>query len=163
MAELIFRDGDATLPIKDDGIIIHVCNDVGKWGKGFVLALSKRSKAPEKAYREWASGTATAIGKPFELGQVQRVRFYEDEMMPDNIVMNMVAQRDIYPIDGIPPLRYDALEECLKTVYAQAEDENRTVHLPRIGCGLAGGDWDEVEKILRKTMTVDTYVYDYDE
>ena len=34
--------GDATAP-KMDGtkIICHVCNVIGGWGKGFVLALSK--------------------------------------------------------------------------------------------------------------------------
>jgi len=38
-----YRHGDATAP-KADGpvVIVHVCNDVGKWGKGFVLAVSKR-------------------------------------------------------------------------------------------------------------------------
>jgi len=44
--------GDATTP-QGDGhkIIVHVCNDLGKWGKGFVLAISKRWKEPEATYR----------------------------------------------------------------------------------------------------------------
>jgi hypothetical protein len=49
--------GDATKPegagVK---IIAHVCNDIGAWGRGFVLALSKLSPAPERAFREWYAG-----------------------------------------------------------------------------------------------------------
>jgi len=39
--------GDATAP-KADGpkIIVHVCNDVGAWGRGFVVALSRRWPEP---------------------------------------------------------------------------------------------------------------------
>ncbi|HJK89231.1 MAG TPA: hypothetical protein RMH85_21120 [Polyangiaceae bacterium LLY-WYZ-15_(1-7)] len=46
--------GDATRPGGDGPkIIVHVCNDVGGWGRGFVTALSKRWAAPEEAYRAW--------------------------------------------------------------------------------------------------------------
>ena len=38
-----FITGDATAPIgKGNRIIAHVCNDIGAWGAGFVLAISKR-------------------------------------------------------------------------------------------------------------------------
>jgi O-acetyl-ADP-ribose deacetylase (regulator of RNase III) len=46
--------GDATSP-QDKGrkVIAHVCNDLGGWGKGFVLAVSRRWPEPERDYREW--------------------------------------------------------------------------------------------------------------
>jgi hypothetical protein len=28
-------------------LICHICNDLGGWGKGFVLALSRRWEGPE--------------------------------------------------------------------------------------------------------------------
>jgi hypothetical protein len=35
--------GDATAPfIKGPKIIAHVCNDVGKWGLGFVMSVSAK-------------------------------------------------------------------------------------------------------------------------
>jgi len=48
-----YVQGDATQP-QGDGpqIIAYVCNDIGRWGKGFVLALSKRWKEPEHAYKQ---------------------------------------------------------------------------------------------------------------
>ena len=44
-----YLKADATAPQTEGNIIItHICNDIGAWGKGFVLALSKRWKTPEK-------------------------------------------------------------------------------------------------------------------
>jgi O-acetyl-ADP-ribose deacetylase (regulator of RNase III) len=83
----------------------------------------------------------------------------------DIIVANMVAQHGTGIKKGVIPLRYTALRECLTDLYGSASlmTGAYTVHMPRIGCGLAGGDWDEVERILTDVITVDTYVYDYEE
>lgn len=49
---ITYLKGDATNPKGNDPrIIVHICNDIGKWGKGFVLAISKRWKSPEAVYR----------------------------------------------------------------------------------------------------------------
>src|ERR1700722_6016752 len=46
--------GDATSPqARGVKIIAHICNDLGNWGKGFVLAISARWPEPEKAYQQW--------------------------------------------------------------------------------------------------------------
>ena len=47
-----YRTGDATQPETDGpAIIVHCCNDNGGWGRGFVVAISKRWREPETAYR----------------------------------------------------------------------------------------------------------------
>lgn len=47
--EIKYLKGDATQPlVSGNKIIVHVCNDIGAWGKGFVLAISKRWAQPEK-------------------------------------------------------------------------------------------------------------------
>ncbi len=57
MTAIEYVSGDATRPVGDGcKVIVHICNDRGGWGKGFVLALSKRWKQPEAAYRNWYSG-----------------------------------------------------------------------------------------------------------
>src|SRR4029077_8760714 len=33
-----------------------VCNDAGGWGKGFVIAVSRRWPEPERRYRAWHRG-----------------------------------------------------------------------------------------------------------
>ena len=43
--------GDATAPQGEGNkIICHICNDVGGWGAGFVMALSKKWKQPVEEY-----------------------------------------------------------------------------------------------------------------
>jgi len=38
-----------------------------------------------------------------------------------------------------------------------------SVHLPRIGCGLAGGEWSKIEPLLEKHICVkDVAVFVYD-
>src|SRR5262245_49475582 len=81
-----YRVGDATRPEGSGArVIAHVCNDVGAWGAGFVLAVSRRWKAPEEAYRR-----AFKEGGGLALGAVQFV-----PVEPDLTVANMVAQKGI--------------------------------------------------------------------
>jgi len=84
-------------------------------------------------------------------------------------VMNMIAQTG-YGFkktqhkgadDSGPPIRYDALRECLRKVAKAARITRASIHMPRIGCSLAGGSWMEVSKIIEETMPdLDVYVYD---
>ena len=47
MKMINYLKGDATNPeISGNKIIAHICNDVGGWGKGFVVAVSKGGKNP---------------------------------------------------------------------------------------------------------------------
>jgi hypothetical protein len=47
MNKINYLKGDATFPeAKGTKIICHICNDLGAWGKGFVLAISKRWSEP---------------------------------------------------------------------------------------------------------------------
>jgi O-acetyl-ADP-ribose deacetylase (regulator of RNase III) len=146
-----YINGDATQP-RGDGkkIICHICNDKGRWGAGFVLALSKRWSEPEESYR------STNV-RDLHLGNVQIV-----EVAPDILVANMVAQHDTMPgPNGEAPIRYGALRACLSAVNDLAYNIGATLHMPRIGCGLAGGKWEDVEKIIKEVQSVNVYVYDF--
>jgi O-acetyl-ADP-ribose deacetylase (regulator of RNase III) len=69
---IVYVRGDATTPVgKGPKVIAHVCNDRGGWGKGFVLALSRRWPEPEAAYRRWYREHAR---NDFALGAVQLVQ-----------------------------------------------------------------------------------------
>jgi O-acetyl-ADP-ribose deacetylase (regulator of RNase III) len=150
--------GDATCPQgKGIKIICHICNDLGGWGKGFVLAVSKRWKEPEARYREWH-----AAGKKggFELGEVQFV-----QVQPHIWVANMIGQHGMKHGSQGPPVRYEAIDACLEHVSTKAKELDASVHMPRIGCGLAGGKWPEVERIIEQRLikeSVPVTVYDFD-
>jgi O-acetyl-ADP-ribose deacetylase (regulator of RNase III) len=151
-----FIEGDATDPVGDgQKMIVHICNDIGKWGKGFVLAVSRRWKEPEQVYRESFRTSSHPA-----LGDVQFVR------VSDSItVANIIGQHGIGTAsDGTPPVRYEAIRAGLQKVAAQARAESASVHMPRIGCGLAGGEWSRVESIIAETLvknSVAVTVYDY--
>jgi O-acetyl-ADP-ribose deacetylase (regulator of RNase III) len=147
-AEIHYITGDATNPQgTGNKIIVHICNDIGAWGAGFVLAVSKKWRAPEIAYR---------AEKKHTLGTVQLVRVSDDI-----IVANMVAQHGVgIGADGKPPIRYEAVRACLNQVNDSAYHTGSTIHMPRIGCGLAGGDWSKIEEIIKDVASVPVYVYD---
>ena len=162
--------GDATNPIETGGprFILHVCNSVGGWGRGFVLALSKRWPEPEREYRKWYREGRTLLAGEFELGAVQIVPVQGD---PPLSVVNMVAQEGYgkgnrgrhqgSEPNTRPPIRYYALEKCLRQIGAMAQGTSLTMHMPRIGCGLAGGTWDEVEPLIETAFpNHKVYVYD---
>jgi O-acetyl-ADP-ribose deacetylase (regulator of RNase III) len=148
--------GDATNPHGlGNKLIIHICNDIGAWGKGFVLAISKKWKEPERKYREWYKSQTD-----FELGKVQFVR-----VEPDVFVANMIGQHNIRKANGLAPIRYDSVEECLNKVADFAVENQTFIHMPRIGCGLAGGNWIEIEKIINRTLIdkdIKVTVYDFE-
>jgi O-acetyl-ADP-ribose deacetylase (regulator of RNase III) len=156
---ITYLKGDATLPTGDGKkLIIHVCNNAGAWGAGFVMAISARfGDGPKKEYHaawgKWASSTR------LELGNIQQVNVSGDK--EDTYVINMIAQV-YYDDSGIPPIRYNALEECLRKVNDIAVAGKFSVHGPRFGCGLAGGSWSEIEKLINKCLpNVPVYIYDY--
>lgn len=154
--EIEYTNGDATSPKSErPKIMVHICNDVGGWGKGFVVAISAKWKAPETKYREWYYTKDN-----FELGGVQFVQVEEDTW-----VANMIAQHKLNKDEeGNPPIRYDAVEMGLKKVAAFAIKMNASIHMPRIGCGLAGGKWEMIEPIILRQLSeknIAVTVYDF--
>jgi O-acetyl-ADP-ribose deacetylase (regulator of RNase III) len=150
--------GDATKPVGDGPkIIAHICNDSGGWGAGFVKAVSRRWPEPEYSYRRWHRGVMNDGGYFLPLGHVQMVRV-SDELE----VANMVAQHGMVSPINPHPISYAALGHCLTKV-ASIAAYGSSVHMPRIGTGLAQGDWEVIESIINRTLTlrdVDVTVYD---
>jgi O-acetyl-ADP-ribose deacetylase (regulator of RNase III) len=153
-----YTSGDATRPQSEGPkVIVHCCNDLGRWGKGFVLAVSKRWKEPEAQYRAWH---VDPTDSPFELGQVQFV-----EVEPELWVANLIGQHGIQRKGGKPPICYEAIEKGLKRVADFASKHDASTHMPRIGCGLAGAKWDKIEPIMERTLLaagLDVTVYNFE-
>lgn len=150
--------GDATAPqAQGQGarIIAHVTNNLGAWGAGFVMALSSRWTAPEVAYKAF----------PQKLGGVQLVQVGPPFPAEGDLwVANMCAQEG-FPSRGRPcALSYAALEECLEELAFEARAQfspAASIHMPRIGCGIAGGDWGKVSALIEdKLVGLDVTIYD---
>jgi O-acetyl-ADP-ribose deacetylase (regulator of RNase III) len=161
---LSYVTGDATEPQgQGNHLIVHCVNNIGVWGAGFVLALSAKWKAPEAEYRAWFqlekrdAGYCDRFGLP--LGEVQCV-----QVTPEITVLNLVGQQGTCRNRwGRPPIRYDAIDQGLEKVMDHSARWDAQVHMPRMGCGLAGGDWRVIEALIKKNLTdngVRVTVYD---
>jgi len=152
--EIEYKKGDATCPsVKGTKLLAHVVNDSGKWGKGYVMALSKRWPETRQAYLDWYKSR-----KQFKLGSVA---FQLINALPvQHVVTHMIAQRGVIGKSNQVPLRYDALEKCLKEVAAWVDKYSTlphwlqpfSVHMPKIGTGLGGGKWEKIEPIIRAQL-----------
>lgn len=154
MAEITYIEGDATTPRGNDNkVIAHICNDSGKWGKGFVVALSRRWREPEEKYRAWYKDRGH-LSSGWKLGAVRFVEIggqatlFEGKLW----VANMIAQHGIKSWDNQIPIRYGALSLALQAVAEFAKKNDASVHTPRLGAGLAGGDWKIIERLITEAL-----------
>ena len=145
---LKFHKGDALYPIGTGRkLIVHICNDVGAWGGGFTKPLTRRWLKPKLAYKNL---------RPKRLGSVQFV-----EVESQITVANVIGQ--VFHRRNGPPIRYHAVRAGLRTVAEKCQEANWSVHMPRIGCGLAGGNWTQIEPIIISELVnagVNVTVYD---
>lgn len=157
MSTLLYVKGDATHPLgTEPSIIAHCCNNIGVWGAGFVLAISKRWPEPLEEYRRLYDKFRGAY---IPLGMVQFVE------VPERItVANIIGQSGVGARGGLPPVRYPALKVGFQQIAKRAKETGASVHMPRLGCGLAGGDWTKVSALVESELCakgVAVTVYDF--
>ena len=63
-------------------------------------------------------------------------------------VANMIGQDGTRTGGKGVLVRYEAIDTALGAVAARATELNESIHMPRIGCGLAGGDWERIEPLI---------------
>jgi O-acetyl-ADP-ribose deacetylase (regulator of RNase III) len=142
---LTFLRGDATRPRgPGEKIVVQVVNDATpNWGgKGFSMAVLRRWPQLQDEFRSWANSTPRSLS----LG-----RMHVTQAEPDTQVASLVAQRGYGP-SASPRIRYGALKSALEQLAKIAVETRAAVHMPRIGCGQAGGSWDVVEELLTMTL-----------
>lgn len=112
-------------------------------GKGFVLSLSKRWLKPKITFHNMRQELGTISICPVIDSPGEKV-----------CIVNMIAQRGIYSQNRVNPIRYDALEACLQKVAGIFKDYifKVSIHMSRIGCGLAGGKWEIIQDLIEKNL-----------
>ena len=119
-------------------LLPHICNNVGGFGAGFVVPLSKHYPKAKSVYK---------AAETRELGTNQYVEVY------NIIIVNMIAQEGIGFKNGMPPIRYEALKSCMEDVarlVSSKENKNISIVAPMFGSSLAGGDWGVIEKMINE-------------
>jgi O-acetyl-ADP-ribose deacetylase (regulator of RNase III) len=114
-----------------------------------------RERYPEAFEADWN----TSPGSRDKLGT------FTYAALKDKIVFNLYTQHR-YGIDRVH-VDYDAVRDSLSAMRSYLEEncdyDQVKIGLPMIGCGLAGGDWDVVSKIVENTFEdKDVFVFVYD-
>jgi Zn-dependent peptidase ImmA (M78 family)/O-acetyl-ADP-ribose deacetylase (regulator of RNase III) len=151
---IAFVTGDATRPHGNGPrLIAHVVNDkTPNWGGAFAQGLRDEYPIAQSEFRQWVNNDRTVL----QLGAV-----HVAEVDTNLVVATMVAQRG-YGTSQRPRLRYDALRAALISVAEEARRRDASVHMPRIGAGMAGGDWQVIVELISTELTgrgVPTTVY----
>ena len=135
------------------GIIVHQVNAQGVMRSGIAKELREKYPSIFAAYAEVVKPNRPDHGKGL-LGSVIPVEVIADKL----IVVNLVAQQ-FYgrePPPGSPDnftfTDYNALFEGFIEIDKLAHELKLPIHLPRIGCGLARGDWLVVKGIIEATL-----------
>lgn len=129
---------------EDNVVIAHIVNNDGKWGAGFTKALNKFSPKPREVY---LAGGKKVLGT-HEVVDVGNVA-----------VVNMVAQNGVRQYYSDQVVNYVALEICLKELDKIAA--GKILLMPKIGCGLGGGDFKIIQPMIEKTLISPEEIYVY--
>ena len=132
-------------------VIMHGCNAQRTMGKGVAKLI--RAQFPY-AYEQYLQGSQT-------LGDVIFAIPPTDD---GKIIANAITQdkfRKTYDDDNVQYVDYDAIEQSFKTVNQFCKENGiDTIAVPKIGAGLAGGDWAIIEQLIVKStpdITVKVY------
>lgn len=126
-----------------EGVIVHGCNCQGVMGSGVALAIKNKWPAVFSAYRRLYEK------KGLFLGDILTVKSPD---MPEGLhVINGMTQ-ETFGRDGKQYVDYDAVSQVFKRVAAYAKNKKLSIHYPKIGCGLGGGDWNIVSARIDKAL-----------
>ncbi len=124
-------------------IIAHVVNNQAAMGSGFVIPLMKAFPLLKREYVEWARAEN-------RLGQTLITE--QDGLR----VSNMCAQI----LGGERPLHYNKLVHCMEYTGRIATQRGYKIYAPLFGAGLAGGNWEFIEDLVKDVWgDIDTTIF----
>lgn len=145
LSALTYLRGDATAP-RGSGprIVAQIVNDrTPRWGGGgFAASVRRRWPGVQRAFETWVEHHPLVLGAT-HLAQAE----------PGLWVFSMIAQHGYGP-SATPRIRYWALERTLDELGETSRRLGASVHVPRIGAGQAGGNWEVIAQLLVEHLVV---------
>ena len=129
-----------------NGIIVHGCNAHGVMGSGVANAVRRKYPGAYEIYREAYNEGLLKLGT---------VVYYQ--VTTELVIANAITQQN-FGGDGKRYVSYDAVDNCMRTIAHDlntdlfGKDFPKVVHMPLIGAGLGGGDWDVIYQIVVKAL-----------
>ncbi|MGH6882381.1 MAG: macro domain-containing protein, partial [Hypericibacter sp.] len=128
-------------------IIVHGCNCQCQMGKG--IALSIKQRFPEA----YAADCATSKGDPTKLGTISVA-----EIRRENRTFHIVNGYTQFHWrgDGVKA-DYEAIRNVMRAV--KARFAGKSIGYPKIGAGLAGGDWGIIAPIIEHELASENHAF----
>jgi len=140
-------------------VIAHGCNCKSQMGAGIAPQMAKAFGCDEFEMERWGidiNKLGNIDFQTFVLGEKtiwSLEDFKNNRNEPELTVVNAYTQynygRNHADGDAIP-FSYEAFTLCMKKMNNIFEGKH--IGLPKIGAGLAGGDWSFIEKIIKKEL-----------
>lgn len=125
------------------GIIVHGCNAQGVMGSGVAKAVKdKYPEAYQKYYAEYLHGLLT----PGWISVYNPSRYLT--------IVSGITQEYYGRDKNVVYVDYDSLAEVFRKV--KSIWPGVPVHIPKIGAGLANGDWEIISRIINTIYTDDS-------
>lgn len=150
-------------------VITHGCNCLSNMGAGIAPQMAK-AFGVDKFWMESWGPTISKLGcidyETFVIGKnaIWSIEDADNKLNePELIVVNSYTQFRYGKnhTDGVSkPLDYEALTLCMRKI--NQEFSGKHIGLPKIGAGLAGGDWNKIKNIIQtelKDMKVSVVIY----
>ena len=118
---------------KEIDILVHGCNCFHTMGAG----IAKQIK--NKYYQAYNADLLTVKGDKNKLGT------YSIVDIGDQYIINAYTQYHFY---GKKPIDYEALKNVFTLI--NNNFSNKTIGIPKIGSGLAKGNWEEIKDIINE-------------
>lgn len=129
-------------------IIIHGCNCFNVMGAGIAKQIAFTFPQALEADKK------TNFGSMDKLGTFSRATFKVNDEGAVLTVLNAYTQFGTWKKgENQPPVDYKAVEDCFYEIQKQFGYQHLRFGIPKIGAGLAGGDWARIEKIIERYMS----------
>ena len=134
------------------GVIAHGVNCQNKMGSGVAKALYSKWPDVKAKYHRYCEYFSKSNVKPDKL----LGKYVEVKIDSGPTVVNCFTQL-YYGYDGRKYVSYDAIYDCFRNLSMDYAE----IAIPKIGCGLAGGDWEIVRAIINSATGEHCKVYVY--
>ena len=144
--EVIVQQGSILTPTT--GHIIHGCNAQGVMGSGVAKVLREKYPTVYTIYKSIYDINGLKLGWSIPVFVTK-----------DLVVWNLITQ-DNYGRTGSRYVSYDAIVKSLEYMQKFIDNNSnmfyavdKTIHAPRIGAGLGGGNWNIIRTILAENQS----------